>query len=239
MSNIIRLPLEQAYNVREIGGYVGTQGISAWKCFLRGDDLSALSTSDIAYLKAYGVTSVLDLRSNQECLAQPDALLHESWITHYHISFMVGNVDNIMLNVDKDVQIDSFYITLLQEKEKVAHIMNTIADAPAGCMLFHCAGGKDRTGVLSMLLLSLLEVDKEDIMANYQMSHTNLRRNKKMMNIVLPEGMDASYMLSQPEYIETCVDYIKDNYGTAYAYLKACGVSESQIDKIKQKLQGQ
>lgn len=236
MKNVIRLPLENAYNVRELGGYAGKNAVTSWNRFLRGDDISTLTQNDIIYLKTYGVTSVLDLRSNYECELHPDALLNQEGITHYHMPFMVGKVDNIMDNVEKGIELKSFYLDLLRDQDKVKSIMSIIADAPEGCMLFHCAGGKDRTGVLSMLLLSLVEVDTEDIMTNYQVSYINLRRNKQMMGIELPKDFDMSCMYSQPETIEACVNYIYDNFGSTHKYLRNCGLTDTQIEKIKQKL---
>lgn len=238
MENIIRLPLEKAYNVRELGGYVGKHAITCWKRFLRGDDISALTPNDIAYLKAYGVTSVLDLRSNHECEHHPDAIINDEDIQYYHVPFMAGEVDNIMNNVDKSLQIQDFYLDLLHDQSKVKKIMETIADAPKGCLLFHCAGGKDRTGVLSMLLLSLVEVDNEDIMTNYQVSFINLKRNKVLKDYVMPENMDISCMYSLPESIEACLNHIYETFGTTYKYLRSCGLSDTQIEKVKQKLLG-
>lgn len=236
MKNIIRLPLEKAYNVRELGGYAAKNEVTNWHRFLRGDDISSLSEHDIQYLKDYGVTSVLDLRSNQECESQPDAVLNEDGIIHYHIPFMVGDLDNIMDQVGTGLDLKEFYLQLLKNQNKVKTIMETIANDPGGCMLFHCAGGKDRTGVLSMLLLSLVEVDAEDIMTNYQITFINLRRNKIMMEYALPENMDKSCMYSLPETIEACLEYIYDTYGSTHKYLRNCGVSDTSIEIIKQKL---
>lgn len=233
MKNIIRLPLENAHNVRELGGYATPNGSTAWHSFLRGDDLSTLSDGDIAYLKAYGVRSVIDLRSNEECKQQPDRLVNETDIAYYHIPFMVGNVDNIMDQVARNFKLNEFYLGLLKEEQLVCKLMKCIAEAPNGTILFHCAGGKDRTGVLSMLLLSLVGVVKEDIMTNYQVSYTNLRRNLAIQSLQVPKDIDLSCMYSDPENIEQCIDYITTTFGSTYAYLLHCGVSLTEIDVIK------
>lgn len=236
MDNIIRLPLEKAYNVRELGGYAAKDRSIKWKRFLRADDISQLSNADITYLKDYGVTSILDLRSPQECRDQKDAMGENDGVAHYNISFMVGQVDNIMDTMDSSFTLKEFYLQLLQEYDCVKSIMSVIANAPEGCMLFHCAGGKDRTGVLSMLLLSLVGVDKVDIMSNYQVSHTNLRRNKKIMKISTPENMDISCMYSEPENMEECLNYIEEKFTDTQTYLQRCGVKLEDIQKIKRKL---
>lgn len=238
MENIIRLPLQNAYNVRELGGYAGTRGITKWKRFLRGDDISALHDEDITYLSDYGVTSVLDLRSNAECKHKPDVFVNNKAISYYHIPFMVGDVDNIMDTVTANARLHNFYVALLKDKACVKKLMECIAQAPKGCMLFHCTGGKDRTGVLSMLLLTLVDVVKEDVIANYQVSYTYLRRNHNLLNCTLPKDMDMSCMYSSPESIEKCLDYIYANYSNTEQYLLACGVSEGCIYQVIQKLVG-
>lgn len=73
--NWVRLPLVFASNVRELGGYpVEEGGQTAYHRFLRADDISELSESDIQFLLRYGVTSVLDLRSDGEVCRKPDVL---------------------------------------------------------------------------------------------------------------------------------------------------------------------
>lgn len=234
MENLIRLPLQHAYNVRELGGYASADSSTKWHRFLRGDDLSTLSDEDIDYLKDYGVNSVIDLRSNEECRQQPDRLATQAGFTYYHIPFMVGNVDNIMDQVVANFKLGDFYLGLLKEEQVVYKLMQCIAEASEGTILFHCAGGKDRTGVLSMLLLSLVGVSKEDIMTNYQVSYINLRRNTAMMQI--PKDMDMSCMYSDPENIERCIDYIHNTFGSTKAYLLHCGVSEAQIACISKRI---
>lgn len=236
MENLIRLPLDKAYNVRELGGYATKDIIVKWGRFLRGDDLSQLSASDIKYLKNYGVTSVLDLRSHDECRTRPDAITTSDDIAHFHVPFMVGQVDNIMDTVKGNFNLGDFYVGLLKEFTMVKTLLRVVANAPEGCMLFHCAAGKDRTGVLSMLLLSLVGIDKEDIMANYQVSQTNLLRNAEIMNVNIPKNMDPSCMYSDPSNIERCLSYISENFGTTEDYIKHCGLSEEDIQKIKYKL---
>lgn len=237
MINLIRLPLQNAYNVRELGGYATSAGSTAWHRFLRGDDLSTLSDEDITYLKNYGVRSVIDLRSNEECKQQPDRLASEPDMTYYHIPFMVGNVDNIMDQVVSNFKLSEFYLGLLKEETIVRRLMSCIAEAPSGTILFHCAGGKDRTGVLSMLLLSLAGVCREDILTNYQVSYCNLRRNMAIQNMQIPKDMDLSCMYSNPEDIEQCIDYIMNTYGSTSSYLLHCGVQTGEIDVIIKRIQ--
>lgn len=105
-------------------------------------------------------------------------------------------------------------------------------------MLFHCSAGKDRTGVLAMLLMSLAGADRHDCMTNYAQSYTNLCRKPEFANINLNEEY-ANYgrlMYSEPETIGECYDLMMERYGSTENYLKSCGLKEEQIERIKERL---
>ncbi|MBM6798134.1 tyrosine-protein phosphatase, partial [Coprobacillus cateniformis] len=227
MQNIIRLPLDNAYNVRELGGYyTKDKQITQWHRFLRSDDISQLTNQDIQFLLNYGVNSVIDLRSQSECQAHPDSLMNIEGIDYYHLPFMSGDIDDVTKIMDNLEQFDlgDFYVELLKEKELVAQLLSLITDAKEGCLLFHCSAGKDRTGILSMLLLMIAGVSNVDIEANYQLTYTYLKEKPGLLDM-MPSDMDLSCMYSKPETIRKAIDYILDHYQDIETYLMNCGLS--------------
>src|SRR5690625_4279242 len=89
MINIRRLPLEKAYNVRELGGFVGKNNqVTNFRRFVRGDDVSDLSEADINYLLNYNITAVIDLRSRYEVDYAPSVLAEMSQLNYMHISLL-------------------------------------------------------------------------------------------------------------------------------------------------------
>lgn len=238
MESVIRLPLDNAYNVRELGGYsCMNRNTTKWKRFLRADDISALSQNDIAYLKAYGVNTVIDLRSQKETEANPDALVDVEGIAYHHIPFMKGDVDDVTkIAVDFErFDLGDFYVGLLEEKSKVAQLIKQIVQAPPGCILFHCSAGKDRTGVLSMLLLLIAGVSKADVEANYELTYTYLQHKPGFLDMI-PEHFDPSCMYSKPEFIRKAIDHIHNGYTSIENYLHTCGVSAEMIQQTKRRL---
>ena len=94
--NWVRLPLVFASNVRELGGYpVEEGGQTAYHRFLRADDISELSESDIQFLLRYGVTSVLDLRSDGEVCRKPDVLAGVSGVLWKNVPFLRGEAGDM------------------------------------------------------------------------------------------------------------------------------------------------
>ena len=109
-----------------------------------------------------------------------------------------------------------------------------ILDNIDGCLLFHCQAGKDRTGVLAMILMGLAGVSKEDIVANYEVTHTYLKENVKLR---LEDGLEE-LEFSKPQWIEKAYDHIIEHYGSFKVYLMAVGLTKKEIKKIRRKLAG-
>lgn len=139
---------------------------------------------------------------------------------------------------DFKISMGTMYAGILENKEIVKEIFESVAKAPEGCILFHCTGGKDRTGIMAMLLMSLAGADRYDCMTNYAQSYTNLSRRQKIANVDL-EKIEAEYgelMYSQPETMGECYDLMMEKYGSTENYLKSCGLKEEQIERIKERL---
>ena len=240
--NWVRLPLVFASNVRELGGYpVEEGGQTAYHRFLRADDISELSESDIQFLLRYGVTSVLDLRSDGEVCRKPDVLAGVSGVLWKNVPFLRGEAGDMSRYAGEGAVADlgEMYLQLLEDREKIKEIFTFIADVQEGCLLFHCAGGKDRTGVLALLLMMLAGADKQDCMTNYGQSYVNLSRKRQDFfddyEVEMPpEAM--SLMYSHPETIALCYDHIMECYGGIRQYLTYCGLEEGQIEGIDRRL---
>lgn len=232
MENIRHLPLRHAYNVRDLGGYWTTDGkITSWRKFLRADAMDKLDQSDIEYLKGYGLKTVIDLRSEDEAQREPDVFEADEDIDYINIPLMVGKVGDITLDADSfHIELKDFYLALLKEKEIIKRIMEKIAGASQGCVLFHCTAGKDRTGIVAMILLALAHVRKTDIIADYEISYTLLKENPHLK--FDPKRIDISVIFSKPETILACLETIESNYGSVKEYICECGVSKTDIERI-------
>ena len=164
----IRLPLKGSYNTRDLGGYPTYDGnATRFNQFLRSDEVGYLDKDDIEFLKEYGVKTVIDLRTENELDQIPNPFEDEPSIQFHHISLLSQSMIQEMTENFNTVLMDVNYInTLEKEKQSIAKVLKVIHDSEDGCVLFHCSAGKDRTGLIVMLLLGIAGVDYQDIITD-------------------------------------------------------------------------
>lgn len=244
MITYTRLPLEKAYNVRELGGYATNHGkVTAFRRFLRSDDITKLSRKDVELLREYGVRSIIDLRSERELQRAPNPFANKAGFTYLHQSLlplessMFQSLDSLedLLSERDAILVDLYIYMLERSKNEIKAIFNWIA-RQNGCILFHCTAGKDRTGLLAMLLLGLVGVDEVDIVANYAVSEIYLAANPdvKMMN--LPIDIPKDLLDSKPSYIKEAYQYVQKEYQSVENYLSSIGVESNVIKAIRDRL---
>lgn len=229
--NYVRLPLEKAYNVRDLGGYAGEgKKQTRFHAYLRTDDLSETTKADQEFLKAYGVTAAIDLRSEDEADRYPNPFRDDPDVNYINIPFITEGIIDLRKIQISGFHVPEFYQDLIDSHEAVYQIMTFIA-RQKGCVLFHCMAGKDRTGVTAMILLGLCGVAKEDIIANYQVTRTYL---KDYVDLHLREELkELEY--SKAEWMEESYDYLIDKYGSFENYLLEVGLSHRTIKKLKKR----
>lgn len=239
---LVRLPLDGAFNVRELGGYpTPNGGQTRFHRFLRGDSLGRLTRWDEKFLHDYGVRAIVDLRDPSEVDDFPDRPIGKDvWYTNIPL-LSVNLADTSEAKEffeSEDYSIFKLYKMILENYEAVRDCFRFIADAPQGCVLFHCAVGKDRTGILCMLLLSLAGVDKWDIVADYVQTRPNLMRDEAFASDWLNASVDGirPYLESSPDAIEYVYDLMEMEHGGVEGYLLECGVPDEDVAAVRRKL---
>ena len=231
--NYNRLPMEKAYNVRELGGYAARKGrITQYHKFLRSENLTDLTGEDITFLKSYGLKTVIDLRGSEEAVIYPCQLRNMEGIDYINLPFISDNVLDLRTVQDEGFIPEQFYKNLVDYRDMVCKIMKYILDHKKGTLLFHCQAGKDRTGVLAMILLGNCGVSKYDIIANYEVTHTYL---KDKVELHIEKGLEE-LEYSRPAWIEAAYDHIITEYGSFIDYLLTCGMTKKEIKKLRKRL---
>lgn len=224
------IPLGAMRNLRDLGGYPTMSGTAtAWERILRGDTPTGLSEADVDWLLDRDITTIIDLRQGEETEYRPNELKFLPGFFYHHCSLSTGS---LLPNNEEDVA--AGYFRMLDEKKVLCQVMRLIAHAPGG-VLFHCTAGKDRTGCVAALLLSLAGVGAYDILADYQVSETYIMDAIRQMVARMPDK--AAWLgRSKSEYMDGCLRLLSEKYSTVPDYLRAAGLTEEELQLLRDKL---
>ncbi|MDD2214194.1 MAG: tyrosine-protein phosphatase [Oscillospiraceae bacterium] len=235
--NCRRLVLQHTYNTRDLGGYPTPDGMTRWHEFYRSDDLTELSERDIRSLQQTGVTDLIDLRSDEERFTYPYPEMH-GFSVHY-APLAVGEVSDLTtLGISdlSNLQISDFYMMWMEKSKPQINKIFTAFSQAEGASLFHCRAGKDRTGIIAMLLLGLAGVSEADILTDYQMTYTYIRLNQQLTASV-EKGLDDPWMHSDIEQMDRVLLFLKERYGSVWGYLNSgCGLPELTLEAVRNRL---
>jgi protein-tyrosine phosphatase len=217
-------------NVRDLGGFSTPGGTTAFGVFVRADNARNLTSAGWRAASEYGIGTVLDLRSDAEGAADPPA--HPDF-SHRRLSLFDHFDGNAVYRRDLMARVRHLdraekYRTLYREAleldaARFAEAFGVLAAADGG-VVFHCEGGKDRTGLLAALLLRLVGVAREEVEADYVRSEPRRRQSE---NALLADG-------SAPrDVITRVVDETEGRHGTAAAYLLQAGASAEDLERIR------
>ena len=227
-----RLILSKTINTRDLGGYPTVGGkITAYRKFIRSDVPFEVSAQDIEMLLNNNINTVIDVRNDDEVIRKPCALKNVDYFQYYHYK-IYG--DGRIPTSAKDVPFS--YFEMINEHKLMLPIMKTLSTAKGG-VIYHCTAGKDRTGVISTLLLALAGVRKSDILADYQISQAyldSMLREFSKNNQHIP----AYIITPKIEYMEAFLDMFYNKYHTVEEYLLCLGLDNNDVINLKQKLIG-
>ncbi|NBT20444.1 MAG: tyrosine-protein phosphatase, partial [Proteobacteria bacterium] len=178
-----RIPLDGTLNTRDIGGWPvdsGTGGHVRYRVIYRSDTLDRLSPRDVGHFAQAGVQTVIDLRAEDERhgagrladgLASAGATVH-SFPLYDRVSAgtrFVPTAEGI------SHPLEAFYRAILvRHADAIRSVIGILADPANLPAMVHCTAGKDRTGMVVALLLSVAGVDDETIVNDYALTGANL-----------------------------------------------------------------
>ena len=192
--------LEGSLNLRDLGGYETADG--RWirsGCVFRSDELCSLTDADLEAVGALGIKVVFDLRNSNERTARPNRLPADVELLERTSPSAGGDVrtteEQIALGelpVKDDVYFATVYVDLFERlAPELRTILERAVDAPARPLLFHCAAGKDRTGVAAAVLLGLLGVPDDVILDDYELTSLYFapRRMEALAQLMAEHGV--------------------------------------------------
>ena len=243
------LPLAQASNFRDIGGYVTKDGhVVSWGKAFRSGAMPLLTDADYALIDQLHITTDVDLRSLDERQVWPDQIddrekamfvSNDYGMADLMKGFTAGNGENIYKGMEVHLapQYRSLYRRIMADE---------------GAVIYHCSAGQDRTGVATALLYDFLGVDRDTILKDYHLS-TALRRTQwemapfdpakypgNPMAQYLAKGLEAPrapeplYTRSGASHLAQFFTYLDATYGGAEGYMKqVLGFSDDDLARLR------
>ncbi len=239
-----RILLEGAHNFRDLGGLVTADGrrVVGRRVF-RADRLSRLTAADSALLTSLGITRVFDLRSSAELATDGIGEFAAAADRHRHVPLVQVALRAGDPTIDwTSINLQDRYLEMLREGGAVIRaVLEQIAGAGACGTVFHCTGGKDRTGVLAAVLLRTLGAADELIIEDYAVSERYLDPIVRLYRETLEaEGFDPAAIMylcgSPPQRMRDLLAGIDEVWGSIDDYLETIGVGQETLTGLRRRL---
>jgi len=237
--------LDGAFNVRDLGGLVADDGRQVRPGALyRADGMQRVGPADVAALRALGLRTVLDLRTDDE-LATYGAFPGDRGVVHHHLPVLkqTWDVRGLDPKTDGGEAVDFLvarYVEMLDEgAEALASALRVIADPANRAVLFHCAAGKDRTGVLAVIVLSLLGLSDEDVADDYHLTQHGTARWLAWAVEADPALLEAmtdqpvEYLASPREAPLRLLEVLRHDHGSVEGYAAHIGVGDEAVAHLR------
>ncbi len=211
---------------------------------VRSDNIGFLNAAGRDAMHAYGMTTVIDLRSDSELTGasdprfprDPDKKERVAGVTYLHRALVddasmrkLGEASNMF---------DRYLVMLNRRPHAFCGVFTSIAEAEDG-VLFHCFAGKDRTGLVAAMLLEMAEVPPDRIAEDFGETDIQLAdQYEKWINDAVPEKRSEmrEELRCPPDRILGVLDYLHQKWGGVASYLEASGMTTVNIDRLSAKL---
>jgi protein tyrosine/serine phosphatase len=235
-------------NVRDLGGHPTADGEETrFGSIVRADSVRQLSDEGWEALVDYGVKTVVDLRANEELEADPPAELP---VDVLHVPFIEQDAwPEIESDLEAAVKAapdvatatrDVYLIFLEHFNRNVAAAVRAVANASEGGVVIHCAGGKDRTGLLTAFLLHLAGVGTDEIAKDYALSEERLRTRHEewLAQAQSEEERERVKRMSQTpaDSMKGVFEELERRYGSVEEFLRQAGLTDDELARARARL---
>lgn len=260
MADKRHIPLQGAFNFRDMGGYITQDGkqVVSGKLY-RADALSGLTADDVTTLQNLGLKTIVDYRGDQERVGAENVPIPNT-TTHYldpvadiaalasaEFKEQAKNLHDMTsltgpLVRDLMVQQNIAFVKSEQAKEAYRGLIKLALDETATPLVHHCRGGKDRTGYGAAIILWLLGVSREDIVADYLLTnHYKKDKNEKSLADILAKTGNQDlvdgvryFKEAHPDFLNTALNLIEADYGDVHTYVtQELGFTEQEITQLR------
>ena len=240
------IPLEAAHNFRDVGGYhTGDGRQTRWGVLYRADGLGRLTSSDEAILRRLGLRTVIDLRSHAE-LAGRASFPQDSFDGDFEhlpiLDVLWPNEAMAHFGDDREFLLWAYRDLLDVGGHRFAAAISRLARPGALPAVFHCTAGKDRTGLLTALILSSLGIRRDEVLADYALTAAGIARMiawAERESAEIAERFAATptwYFAALPEALDQTLDDLCRVHGSVRNYVRSIDVAEHELEILEAQL---
>jgi protein-tyrosine phosphatase len=243
------LDWEGCLNVRDLGGLPTEDGrVTQPGRVVRADNVRKLTDIGWRALGDHGVRRIVDLRMPVELAGDPPRdvdvdvdVVHVSIFGDGMDEAYVAGLDAHLASVEDvaDHYVYSYVDWLERYREHFGRAFAAIADAD-GTVLVHCMGGKDRTGVVSALLLRLAGVPYDVIGEDYAVTAVNLEPSTSVWIAAVEDPVERAkwqrLAATPAAAMERVMHEVEKRYGDVASYLRAAGLNDEQVARLEERL---
>ncbi len=245
-----RVLLANSFNFRDLGGYPLADGrITRWGRLFRADGLQRLDTNDLALIDGIGIRTVIDLRTSAEIAERGAFPVQQYPVAYHHLSIIdatwtESGIPDFDLTEQGgiDFLVWAYRDMLDQGADRFAQALATLAQPGSGPAVFHCAAGKDRTGLLAMLILGGLGVDRHVIAEDFGLTRAGMDRMRTWLATHHPDGLadmnsrPVHMFGAHPDAMRQILDDLDDQFGGVRGYLGSIGVGDALLADLAARL---
>ena len=234
--------LKAVHNFRDLGGYPTQSGqTTKWRTLYRADGLYRLTPEDARIVMSLGVHTVIDLRTHREVETRGTFPVEQHPVTFHHLPIIdISRSDTEVPEIEDVVEfLVSAYRDMLNiAAPRFAQAIGVIATTDVLPAVFHCAAGKDRTGILAALILGTLGVPDDIICADYGLTEAAARRFVEWAKVHQPElaalytQIPARFAAADPRAMSIILTELHKKHGSIQRFVYEIGVSESTASAL-------
>ncbi len=236
-------PFEGCFNFRDIGGFPGADDRTIrWGRYFRAGRQDRMTRQDLEKVRELGITTQIDLRKPGEVRDQGRGPLEAMGAFYHNIQVIPeGGTDQLSRLVGDTGISGTRYLAYLDfGPDSWIRMFEIFERAGSQPILVHCTAGKDRTGVSTAFLLSVLGVDRALIEADYILTNHDVARQADFIEKTtgFPEGMNRDSLIRAagvPEdAISDFLDGLQERFGGPLGYLRSIGISEATMEAVRE-----
>lgn len=232
-------PFEGCFNFRDIGGYRAADGRAIrWGRYFRAGRQDRMTAGDLVLAAELGIRTQIDLRRPDEVATSGRGPFESLGSRYVGLPVLPGGSYE-QLNRETGTLGERYLAYLQYPSTPWLRVFEVLADSECYPVLLHCTAGKDRTGVITALLLSILGVDRTVIEADFALTNRDVPRHVEYVarGPGFPEGMTREAFTRSAGVREDAIciflDGLEEQHGGPLQFLRNLGVGDEMQDAIR------